>query len=197
MIHLQKASWAVKHQSYNHRQQTQLQVIAEVLTCFSGTACQLLHCYSRKTGLVPAAKHTEEVPVCLQQDCRAEVLVLIPPVARAAGAAACAQNALIQAIQLAAVILSLRKLLARNSAHATHDITRMLVSSWHPQTFHLPMLPTNRTEQSRNVSAIMDTVLYARCNDTTSCNADSNALSYNKTSAVFSALPFTPATLVL
>ena len=56
------------------------------------------------------------------------------------------------------------------------------------------MLPTNRTEQSRNVSAIMDTVLYARSNDTTSCNADSNAY---HTSAVFSALPFTPATLVL
>lgn len=52
------------------------------------------------------SKHSQaDTPVCLQQDSWAQVLVLIPPVARAAGAAARTQNALVQAIQLADIIL--------------------------------------------------------------------------------------------
>ena len=67
-----------------------------------------------------ACPRHEYVPVSLQQHCGAKVLVLIPPVAGAAGAAASAQNALIEPIQLAAVLLVLEKLLASNPAQAMY-----------------------------------------------------------------------------
>ena len=53
-----------------------------------------------------------EPSVALQQDGRAEVLLAVPPVARARGRAARAQDALVQPVQLPPVLLRLQVLLA-------------------------------------------------------------------------------------
>lgn len=55
-------------------------------------------------------QHAVPSPVRLHQHCRSQVLVTVPPVAGAAGAAACAQDALIQPIQLCAAFLALEVL---------------------------------------------------------------------------------------
>jgi len=52
-----------------------------------------------------------EPSVALKEDGRAEVLFAVPPVAGARGRAACAQDALVQAVQLPSVLLRLQILL--------------------------------------------------------------------------------------
>ena len=62
-----------------------------------------------------AMKQGGSAPVSLKQDCWPKVFVLIPPVAGAGCAAASAQDALIQPIQLVPVRLALRKFSTANS----------------------------------------------------------------------------------
>lgn len=62
-------------------------------------------------------------PVCLQQDSGTQVLVLIPPVAGAACAAASTQDAFVEPIKFAAIFLGHGKLLARNPATTSLVIT--------------------------------------------------------------------------
>ena len=54
----------------------------------------------------------DQPPVRLQENSGAEVLLRIPPVRRARGRAACAQDALVQTVELLAVLLGLSVLLA-------------------------------------------------------------------------------------
>ena len=70
---------------------------------------------------ISSTEQVFSVPISLQQDSRPQVFVLIPPVAGATGAAACAQDALIKPIELAAIFFCHRKLLARNPANQEWD----------------------------------------------------------------------------
>lgn len=62
--------------------------------------------------LVALVARVDEPAVRLQQDGRAQVLLRVPPVRRARGRAACAQDALVQPVELLAVGLALAVFLA-------------------------------------------------------------------------------------
>lgn len=59
--------------------------------------------------LIPRVR---QPPIALQQDCRAEILFTVPPVAGTRGAAASAEDALVVAVEFPAVRRGLAVLLA-------------------------------------------------------------------------------------
>src|SRR5690606_19569073 len=72
---------------------------------------RVLEVVQARTGVLVARVH--DPAVGLQQDRRAQVALAAPPVARAAGRAAGAREALVQAVQLLAVLRRLRALAVR------------------------------------------------------------------------------------
>lgn len=60
-------------------------------------------------ALIPRVR---QPPIALQQDCRAEILLTVPPVARTRGAAASTEDALVEAVEFLAVCGGLAVLLA-------------------------------------------------------------------------------------
>src|SRR5690606_26641728 len=69
---------------------------------------RILEVVQARAGVLVAA--VDDPAVGLQQHGRAEVAVAVPPVARAAGGAAAAQDAFVQAVELGAILLRLQPL---------------------------------------------------------------------------------------
>jgi hypothetical protein len=64
-----------------------------------------------------------KLPVCLEEDGRPQVFILVPPVAGAGGAAASTEDALVETIQLVPILLALVELPASHTAvhHKTYQ----------------------------------------------------------------------------
>src|SRR5690606_20627072 len=75
---------------------------------------RILEVVQSRAGVLVAA--VDDPAIRLQQDRGAEVAVAVPPVARAAGRAAGAEDALVQAVELGAVFLRLQALARRRRA---------------------------------------------------------------------------------
>src|SRR3546814_3091597 len=71
----------------------------------------MLEVVQARTGVLVAA--VDDPAVGLQQHCRTEVAVAVPPVARATGSAARAQDAFVEAVELGPVLLRLQALAVR------------------------------------------------------------------------------------
>src|SRR3546814_963506 len=72
---------------------------------------RILEVVQARTGVLVAA--VDDPEVSLQQHCRTEVAVAVPPVARATGSAAHAQDAFVEAVELGPVPLRLQALAVR------------------------------------------------------------------------------------
>src|SRR3546814_16308170 len=72
---------------------------------------RILEGVQARTGVRVAA--FDDPAVGLQQHCRTEVAVAVPPVARATGSAARAQDAFVEAVELGPVLLRLQALAVR------------------------------------------------------------------------------------
>ena len=77
----------------------------------------------------PLVARVRDPPVRLQQDGRAEVLFAVPPVGGAGGAAAGAQDALVEPVEFLAVVLGL-EVLAALWEYSSLAFGHMLEGGW-------------------------------------------------------------------